>query len=165
MKKKQIPSISRAYGYNCDFVSVSIDGSHLDQGQHKPVISLLPQKNPTVDLTATSNSDHYSLDKDYDKEDDLPTQKLSTTDDEENDETEDPFEPAKPSPSAAAPITQLYHHILLQGTQFQQKHQFFQSLKYLLVHHHILYQVNQNQCQLTTSLLEFRFMVNILRRL
>ena len=35
---------------------------------------------------------------------DFPKYQLSTTDDEENDETEDPIETAKPSPSAAENI-------------------------------------------------------------
>ena len=48
----------------------------------KKLYIYLPQNNPTVDLTATSNSDHYSVDKDDYEEDDLPTRNLSTTDHE-----------------------------------------------------------------------------------
>ena len=65
---------------------------------------MLTQNNPTVDLTVTSKYNHYSVDKDDDEEDDLPTRNLSTTDNEVNDETEDPFEPSKPSPIASAQI-------------------------------------------------------------
>ena len=72
-------------GGNCELVSVSVDGSHEDQGQHKEVRSLLPQNNLIVDLTATSNSDHYSVDKDDDEEDDFPTWNLSNIEDEEDD--------------------------------------------------------------------------------
>ena len=39
-----------------------------------------------------------------DEEDDSPTRDLSTTDDEENNETEDPFDSGKPSPIVAAQI-------------------------------------------------------------
>ena len=40
----------------------------------------------------------------YDKNDNLPTWNQSTTDDEENDETEDPFDTAKPYPSVESKI-------------------------------------------------------------
>ena len=43
---------------NGNIVSVSVDGSHGDQRNHKAVRSLLPKKNPIVDLTATSNYGH-----------------------------------------------------------------------------------------------------------
>ena len=42
-------------GENRDLVSVSVNGSHKEQGQQKYFRPLLPQNNPTVDLTATSN--------------------------------------------------------------------------------------------------------------
>ena len=48
-------------GEYCDLVSVYVDGSHEDQVNHKSVRYLLPQKNPTIYLTATSNSDHNSV--------------------------------------------------------------------------------------------------------
>ena len=41
------------------------------------------------------------MDKYEDEEDDLPTRNLSTTDDEENDETKDIFETDRPPHSAA----------------------------------------------------------------
>ena len=43
---------------NFDLVSVSVDGSHEMQGNHKSVRYFFSQKNPTVDLTATYNYDH-----------------------------------------------------------------------------------------------------------
>ena len=43
---------------NRDLVSVSFDGSHKEQGNHKAVRYLLPQNKPTVDLTTTSNPGH-----------------------------------------------------------------------------------------------------------
>ena len=46
-------------GYNQDLVSVSIDGLNEDQGHQKEVSDLSPQKIPTVDLTATSNSELF----------------------------------------------------------------------------------------------------------
>ena len=62
---------------------------------------MIPQKNRTVNLTETSSSDHYSVDKDDYEEYSFPTWNLSTTDDEENYEIKDPIEPAKPSPNDA----------------------------------------------------------------
>ena len=44
------------------------------------------------------------MDKDDNDEDYLPTWNPSTTDNEENDETEDPIDPDKPSPSDVAKI-------------------------------------------------------------
>ena len=72
-KNKQRPSISRTHGENHDLVSVYIDGSHEDQGNNKAIRFLLPQKNPTIYLIATANSDHNSVHNDDDEEDDLPT--------------------------------------------------------------------------------------------
>ena len=63
---------------------------------------MLSSKISTADLNATSNSEHFSVDTKYGEEDDLPTWNLSTTDDEENDETEYPIETNKPTPSASA---------------------------------------------------------------
>ena len=63
-----------------------------------------PQKNHTVDLTTTLNSNNYSVHKYDDKKYDLPAWNQSSTDDEENDETEDPFDTAKPYPSLEAKI-------------------------------------------------------------
>ena len=40
-------------GENRDLVSVSVDGSHEYQGHNKEFKYLLPQNNPTFDLTAT----------------------------------------------------------------------------------------------------------------
>ena len=65
-------------------VSVSVDGSYEDQGKHKAVKSLVPLNNPTVDLTATSNSDHKSVHTNDDQEDNLLTWNLITNDGEEN---------------------------------------------------------------------------------
>ena len=89
---------------NYDLVSVCVDRSNEGQVQHKEVISLLPQKNYTVDLTTTLNSNNYSVHKYDDKKYDLPAWNQSSTDDEENDETEDPFDTAKPYPSLEAKI-------------------------------------------------------------
>ena len=71
--------MSRTKGENRDLVSVSVDGSHEEQGKHTSVISLLPQINPTVYLTATYNSNHKSVHTYDDEEDDLPTWNLSST--------------------------------------------------------------------------------------
>ena len=60
----------------------------------KKLVLCYPKKN-TVDLTGTSNSELFL--------DDLPKYQLSTTDDEENDETEYPIEKSEPSPSVTAP--------------------------------------------------------------
>ena len=69
-------------------------------------------KNHTVVLTATSNYDNYSVDKYDGEEDDLSIWNLNTTDDEENDDTKDPFETAKPSPSESVQLeTALSSHI------------------------------------------------------
>ena len=52
------------------------------------------------------------MDKYDDEEDDLSIWNLNTTDDEENDDTKDPFETAKPSPSELVQIeTALSSHI------------------------------------------------------
>ena len=53
--------MSRTDEENFDLVSVSAYVSHEDKGHHKEVRSLLTQKNPTVDLTATLNSNHLLL--------------------------------------------------------------------------------------------------------
>ena len=67
---------------------------------------------------------------------------LITTDDEENDETEDPIEPAKQSPSVAAQIeTALFLSIAVLPI-VAKKFQFFQVIKYLLVYHQFQHQGN-----------------------
>ena len=54
--------MSRGYGVNGDLISVSVYGPHKGLGHHKG-ISLPPsQENPTVNLTATYNFEHYSVD-------------------------------------------------------------------------------------------------------
>ena len=65
---------------------------------------MLPPKNLTVDLTATSSSELFSLDTTYDEELGLPKYQLSTTDDEENYVTKYPIENYKTTSSDAAPI-------------------------------------------------------------
>ena len=66
--KKQRATISRSNVENLELVSVSVDESHKEQGKHKALKYLLRQKNPTVDLTATSNYDHKSVHTDdYEK--------------------------------------------------------------------------------------------------
>ena len=74
-----------------------------------------PKKKLTVYLTVTSNSKHYSLDTNDDDEDDLPTWRLSNTNDEENDDTEDPIDPSKPSPIAEChtPYVLVVYYLLL----------------------------------------------------
>ena len=102
------------------------------------------------------------MDVNDDEEDDLPKYQLSNNDDEENDETKDPIDTDKPyyiattqietaltSPIAALPI------VVTTST-------FLQVLKYLLVYHQFMYQGKHHQCQLTTSLLVLRLMVNII---
>ena len=44
---------------NSELVSVSVDVSHEDLGRQKGICFLLAPKNPTVNLTATSNSDLF----------------------------------------------------------------------------------------------------------
>ena len=41
-----------------DLFSVSVDGSNEEQGKHKSVRYLFPQKKPIVGLTVTSKYDH-----------------------------------------------------------------------------------------------------------
>ena len=82
MKNTRRASMSRTNGDNCVLVLVSVDVSRKEQGNHKSVISLLTQKKPTDDLTATSNSDYKSVHTDDDELDYLLTWNLSTTDDE-----------------------------------------------------------------------------------
>ena len=43
-KRKMIYVMIRREGENQDLVSVSVDGPHKEQGQHKEVSALLPQK-------------------------------------------------------------------------------------------------------------------------
>ena len=96
-------SISRIEGENRDLVLVSVDVSHEELGRHKEVMYLLPQKD-TVYLTDISNYEHYSVDINDDEEDDFQKYQLSTTYDEENDETVDPIDTDKLSPSDVAQI-------------------------------------------------------------
>ena len=51
--------MSRRYEGNCDPVSAYVDGSHQDLGQNKGISFLLDPQKPTVDLTATSNSELF----------------------------------------------------------------------------------------------------------
>ena len=88
-------------GVNCGLVSVCVDVSHEELGLHKGIRFLFPQNKTIVNLTATSNFEHYSVDTNDDKN---INDQLSTTEYEENDETEDTIDPAKQSPSAAAQI-------------------------------------------------------------
>ena len=103
---------------------------------------MLPQKNPTIDLTATSDSDHYSVDKDDDKEYYLLTQNLITTDDEENDETEYQFELYKPSHIAEVKIDTTLPSPISAARIAATKSQVFQVLKYFLIYHQIMYHGN-----------------------
>ena len=64
---------------NCDLVSVSVDESHGDMRWNKSISFLFVPKNLTVDLTATSNSEHYSVDTNYQED---QNDQLSTTNDE-----------------------------------------------------------------------------------
>ena len=60
---------------NCDIVSVSFDESNRYLGRNKSISFLFVPKNLTVDLSATSNSEHYSVDTNgqEDKNDQLST--------------------------------------------------------------------------------------------
>ena len=102
--KKLRTLTSRIDEENRELVSLSVVGPHEEQGQNQELRYLLPQKNPTVYLTATSNHKHCSVDKDCNEEYYLPIWNPSTTDDEENEKTEDPIDPAKPTPSAVSQI-------------------------------------------------------------
>ena len=57
-KNKQRTTMNRTNGNNYDLLSVSVDGSHEYQVNNKTVRSLLQPNNPTIYLTATSNSNH-----------------------------------------------------------------------------------------------------------
>ena len=81
---------------NHDLVSISVYGSHEDLVQHKGISFCLSQEN-TVDLSTTSNSGNYSL---YTNDEKDQNYQLSTTYNEENDETEDTIDTAKKSQSA-----------------------------------------------------------------
>ena len=52
---------------NSNIVYVSVDGSHEDMGQHKGICFFLAPKKPTFDLTATYNSELFSVDTNDDK--------------------------------------------------------------------------------------------------
>ena len=52
---------------NRDLVSVSIYGSHEELGQHKDISVMLSPRKNTVDLTATSNYEHFPVDTNGDK--------------------------------------------------------------------------------------------------
>ena len=54
-KNKRRLSISTRDEVNYDLVSLSVDGSHEDMGQHKGIHFLFPPPKPTAYLTATSN--------------------------------------------------------------------------------------------------------------
>ena len=54
------------------------------------------------------------MDKDDDEEDNLPIWNLSNINGKENDKTEDPIDPDKPSFSAAEKLRQLYHQLFIQ---------------------------------------------------
>ena len=126
-------------GVNCGLVSVCVDVSHEELGLHKGIRFLFSQNKTIVNLTATSNFEHYSVDTNDDKN---INDQLSTTDYEENDKTEDPIDPAKQSPSAAEQIETALFHLFLQCLWLQQNLHFFQVLKYLLVYHRFPHQGN-----------------------
>ena len=85
---------------------------HMNSRDRRKSWIFVTPKNHTVVLTATSNYDNYSVDKYDGEEDDLSIWNLNTTDDEENDDTKDPFETAKPSPSESVQLeTALSSHI------------------------------------------------------
>ena len=75
--KKIILSISRRDEINCYLVSVSVDKPHEDLVRHKGISFSGPKK--TVDLTATFNSELFSMDANYEKD---KNYQLSTNDDE-----------------------------------------------------------------------------------
>ena len=72
----------------------------------------MPQKNPTDNLTKTSNYFHSLVHTDDYEEDYLLKWNLVSNDDEENYLTEDPINPYKLSPSATETIeTDILSHI------------------------------------------------------
>ena len=77
-------------------------------------------------------------------------------------ETKYPTETAKPSPSAAKQIETALPSIFSAVPIVATRAQVLQVLKYLLVYHKSFHQGNHHQCQLTTSLLKLRFLVDIL---
>ena len=78
-KQKKLFLMSIRDEVNCDLVSVSVDESHGDMRWNKSISFLFDPKNLTVDLTATSNSEHYSVDT---NDDENQNYELSTTNDE-----------------------------------------------------------------------------------
>ena len=94
-------SMSIREGINSELVSVSIDVSHEYLGRHKGISFLFTPQNPTIDLSATFNSEHYSVGTNDDKD---QKYQLIIAEDEENYETEYPIETAKQSPNSAAKI-------------------------------------------------------------
>ena len=75
--------MSRRDEFNNDLVYISVDGSHEDLGWHKGIYFVVVPKRPTVDLTATSNSELFLVDTNDEK---YQNYELRTTDDEKSDE-------------------------------------------------------------------------------
>ena len=94
-------------------------------------------KNSTVDLTATSNSEIILVDTNDDKDQNY---QLSNTDDEKNDETKDPIEAAKQSPSDTAQNHTYILAYIATVSIVAKNLQLFQVLKKLLVYHQFIYQ-------------------------
>ena len=93
--------MSRRDEVNCELVFISVDVSHEYLGRHKGIRFLFTPQNPTIDLSATFNSEHYSVGTNDDKD---QKYQLIIAEDEENYETEDPIETAKKLPTSAAQI-------------------------------------------------------------
>ena len=87
-----------------------VDKSHEEIGRHKCISFLFDPQKPTVDLTATSNDEHYSVGTNDDQDKNC---QLSNTDEKENYETEDPIDIDKQSSSAAAQIEAEIFYLLL----------------------------------------------------
>ena len=83
--------MGRRDGFNRGLVLLSFDGLNEYLGRHKYISVQFAQKN-TVDLTATSNYEHYSVDTNDDKDQNY---QLIITDDEECDKTEFSIETSK----------------------------------------------------------------------
>ena len=89
--------MSRWEGSNRDLVSVSVDVSHEDLGRHKGIRFCFPKKT-TVDVTATFNSESYSVRVNDNKDQNY---QVSTNYYEENYKKEYTIYQDKQSPSAS----------------------------------------------------------------
>ena len=85
------------------------------------------------------------MDKDDDEENNLPIWNLSTTNGKENDETEDPIDPDKPSFSAVEQIETYLPSPIAALPIFEITAKIFQVLNIMLCYHHLMYLEKHHQ--------------------